>query len=253
MSFLIGILGGFLGIILAIVVIIAIVYFKIKSAVGPAKMGELKNAMTHVKEIARDEYTRKKSIAGMTSLLEPKIRRDFPEFNKDLLFSQNQKNIKKILNCIESKSLSEVENDVDLFYIEPQLRDTIEDMESNQVYEKFDNIEFNRSAISSYTKDKGRATIKLSTSLGFYYNTNRKDRKAYPDLKKETRYVTEFVYVYDESKVEERQLTVSIHCKNCGAPITNLGDSRCEYCMAPVERINLRAWKMSSYKEDYNN
>ena len=253
MSFLLSILGGFIGIILAVVVIIAVIYFKVRATLGPEHAMELKSAITHAKEIARDEYTRVKNISGLTSMLEPRILRDFPEFNRDLLFSQNEKNIRKILNGIEAKSVAEIDSDSDLIYIEPQVRETIEDMKSNNIDEKFDNIEFNRSAISSYTKDDGKATIRVSTSLGYYYDTNRKDRKAYPDLKKQTRYTTEYVYVYDEAKLNEKQLTISVHCKNCGAPITNLGDSHCEYCMAPVERINLRAWKMSSYKEDYNN
>ena len=231
MSFLISILGGFIGIILAVIVFIAIIYFKLKASVGPEHMGELKDAFKHAKEIARDEYTRVKSVAGMTSLLEPRILKDFPEFNKDLLFSINEKSLRKILNCIESKDISNVESDAELVYVEPQIREVIEDMNSNHIEEKFDNIEFNRSAISSYTKDNGKATIKVSTSLGYYYDSNRKDKKVYPDLKKQTRYVTEFVYVFDESKIQEKQLTTSIHCKNCGAPITNLGDSHCEYCI----------------------
>ena len=253
MVFFIAILGGFIGIILAIVVIVAVIYIKVKSAVGPQNMGELKHAMSHARDIARDEYTREKSISGLTSMLEPRIIKDFPEFNKDLLFSLNEKNLRKILNGIESKDITQIESDPDLIYIQPQIKARIEDMESNKIDEKFDNIEFNRSAISSYTKDNGKATIKVSTSVGYYYNSNRKDKKVYSDIKKQTRYVSEYIYVFDESRIDSKKIATSIHCKNCGAPIINLGNSYCEYCMTPVERINLRAWKMSSYKEDYNN
>lgn len=177
---------------------------------------------------------------------------DFPEFNKELLFSLNEKNLRKIFNCIESEDISEIDNDPDLIYMVPQIKAKIEDMKSNQIHEKFDNIIFNRSAIGSYTKDNGKATIKVSTSLGYYYKTNKKHTKSYDDIIKQTRYTSEFVYVYDEAKIGEKQISISIHCKNCGAPITSLGNSFCEYCMTPVQRINLRAWKMSSYKEDYN-
>lgn len=253
MVFFIAILGGFIGIILAVVIIIAIVYSKVKETVGSVQMGELKQAMTYAKDIARDEYTRVKDVSGLTSLLEPRIQKDFPEFNKDLLFSINEKNLRKIFNCIESKSMNEVDTDMDLIYVQPQLKARIEDMISNEIDEKFDNVEFNRSAISSYTKDNGKATIRVSTSVGYYYDSNRKDKKVYNDLKKQTRYTTEYIYVYDESKFDEKKTITAIHCKNCGAPIRNLGNSYCEYCMTPVERINLRAWKMSSYKEDYNN
>ena len=253
MIFFIAFLGGFIGIILAVILVVAIIYSKIKATVGKEHAKELKQVMSYVKDIARDEYTRVKDISGLTSLLEPRILKDFPEFNKDLLFSINEKNLRKIFNSIETKNVKEIENDSDLIYIEPQLRARIEDMESNKIDEKFDNIEFNRSAISSYTKDSKKATIRVSTSVGYYYNSNRKDKKVYSDLKKQTRYTTEFIYVYDESKIEDKKVSIAIHCKNCGAPIKNLGNSYCEYCMTPVERINLKAWKMSSYKEDYNN
>ena len=217
MNFFIAVIGGFLGVLLAIILFVAVIYFRLSASAGPGQMKELRNAFTHAKEIARDEYTRKKSVAGLTSLLEPRILKDFPEFNRDLLFSINEKNIRKILNCIEAKDISQIDNDSELVYVEPQIRAKIEDMKSNQINEKFDNIEFNRSAISSYTKDNGKSTIRVSTSLGYYYNSNRKDKKSYSDIKKETRYTTEFVYVYDESKIKEKQLTISIHCKNCGA------------------------------------
>ena len=39
-------------------------------------------------------------------------------------------------------------------------------------------------------------------------------------------------------------------CTNCGKEIPN-SSQFCEYCGNHVEKINLKIWKMSSYKEDY--
>ncbi len=252
MNFFIAILGGFLGILIAIIVIIFIIYIKVRSSLSSCQIKELKHAIVHAKDLDREQYSNQKNVVGLSKLLEPRIIHDFPEFNKDLLFSLNERNLRKIFNCIEKKDISNIEDDPDLLYIVPQLKAKIEDMKSSQINEKFDNIEFNRSAISSYTKENGKATIRVSTSIGYYYNTNKKGKKVFSDIMKQTRYTSEFVYVYDESKLGIKQIAISIHCKNCGAPITNLGNSYCEYCMTPVQRINLRAWKMSSYKEDYN-
>ena len=127
----------------------------------------------------------------------------------------------------------------------------IEDMKSNNVIEKFDNIEFNRHAIMAYNKNNGKATIKISTTLGYYYKTNRTDKKSYENIKKQTRYTSEFVYVYDERKFTKNQVTFSVLCPNCGAPLRGLESKFCEYCGNHVEKINLKIWKMSSYKEDY--
>lgn len=252
MNFLISILGGLFGILLAFIVIILIIYIKIRSMFSSSQRQELKNAIVHAKDIEKEQYSKEKHVVGLSKLLEPRIIHDFPEFNKDLLFSLNEKNLRKIFNCIENQDISEINDDPDLIYMMPQVKAKIEDMRSNQIHEKFDNIVFNRSAISSYTKEDGKATIKVSTSIGYYYKTNKKSTKSFNDIMKQTRYTSEFVYVYDEAKIGVRQIAISIHCKNCGAPITNLRNSFCEYCMTPVQRINLRAWKMSSYKEDYN-
>lgn len=252
MEFFLSILGGLIGFLLAIGIIIFIIYLKIRSVVGKAQMKELGHAISNAKNLQMEEYSRDKHVVGMTSLLEPRIVHDFPEFNKDLLFSITEKNLRKIFNCIELRDISFIEDDQDMYYVLPHLKEQIEDMKSNKTEEKFDNIVFNKSAISAYSNDNGRATIKVSTSLSYYYSTNRRDKKVFDNVKKATRYTSEFIYVYDETKFEGEQVAIMIHCKNCNAPIRNLGVSYCEYCMAPVERINLKAWKMASYKEDYN-
>ena len=59
------------------------------------------------------------------------------------------------------------------------------------------------------------------------------------------------MYIYDETKFDENQLSFSISCPNCGAPIRGLKTSNCEYCSSHIEKINLKVWKMTSYKEDY--
>lgn len=252
MNFFISILGGLIGILLAIGIVWAIIYCKLKATLGNVKMRELRTAMANAKDIEKQNYARNKNVVGMTNLLEPVILKDFPEFNRNLLFSKCENNLRKILNCIEYKDISVIKNDPDFVYIEPKLYEQISDMKSNNTEEKFDNIEFNRSAISGYTKENGKATIKVSTSLSYYYKTNRKDKKSFDGLKKQTRYTSKFIYVYDESKFDTEQVSFSLHCQNCGAPIRSLKESACEYCMAPVQRINFKAWKMASYKEDYN-
>ena len=119
------------------------------------------------------------------------------------------------------------------------------------IYEKFDDLKFNRHAIMAYTKKQGKATIKISTTLSYYYKTNRKDIKSYENIRKQTRYTSEFVYVYDERKFSQKQVTFSVLCPNCGAPLRGIDSTFCEYCGNHVEKINLKIWKMSSYKEDY--
>ena len=251
MDFFLSMLGVFAGIILAIVVIIFIVYLKLKATVGSQNMKELKNAISNVSNLQKEEYTREKNVKGMTKLLEPEIIRDFPEFNRDLIFSRCESNLRKIFNAIESQDTTAINNDEEFIYLREKINQQIEDMKSNNVTEKFDNIEFNRHAIMAYNKNNGKVTIKISTTLSYYYKTNRTDKKSYEDIKKQTRYTSEFVYVYNERRFTKNQVTFSVLCPNCGAPLRGLESKYCEYCGNHVERINLKIWKMSSYKEDY--
>ena len=148
--------------------------------------------------------------------------------------------LRKISNNIESRDVTAINNDEEFIYLREKIDQQIEDMKSNNVIEKFDNIEFNRHAIMAYNKNNGKATIKISTTLGYYYKTNRTDKKSYENIKKQTRYTSEFVYVYDERKFTKNQVTFSVLCPNCGAPLRGLESKFCEYCGNHVEKIYLK-------------
>lgn len=251
MNFFLSMIGALVGIIIAIGIIILIIYYKIKSTVGSANMKILTNAMSNSKNLEMEEYSRPKNVKGMTKLLEEEILRDFPDFNKDLIFATCESNLRKILNALESQDDSNIKSDSNFIHLKRKIAEQIIDMKSNNIKEKYDNIEFYRHAISAYNKKNGKATIQISSTLSYYYNTNRKDKKVFSNIKKQTRYTSEFIYVYDESNFNENQITFSVHCPNCGAPLKNLESNYCEYCSTYIEKINLKVWKMSSYKEDY--
>lgn len=255
MSFLAGMLGviiGFIVVAIVICVVIFIIYKKVTSTItetiGMENLNEIKNAAKNVKNLKDEEYTREKNVSGMTKLLEPEILKDFPEFNKDLLFSTVERELRKIFNCLESKSTESLKDDLDSIIILPKVKEQIEDMKTTNTEVKFDDVEFHRHAIKKYLKSKGIATIETSTTLEYYYYNNKKENN---NLKKQTRYTCEFIYIYDETKFDEKQNVFSISCPNCGAPIMGLKNQICDYCMTKVHPINLKLWKMSSYKEDY--
>ena len=256
MSFLAGALGvifGFLIIAVIVGIVIFIVYKKVTNTItetiGKENFNEIKNVAKNVKNLKDEEYTREKNVSGMTKLLEPEILRDFPEFNKDLLFSTVEREIRKIFNSLESKSIESLQNDTESLIILPKVKEQIEDMKTSNTQVKYDDVVFHRHAIKKYLKSKGIATVETSSTLEYYYyNSNIKENS---NLKKQTRYTCEFIYIYDETKFDDKQNVFSISCPNCGAPIRGLKNQTCEYCMTKVHPINLKLWKMSSYKEDY--
>ena len=138
--------------------------------------------------------------------------------------------------------------DSESILILPKVKEQITDMKTTNTSVRYDDVIFHRHAIKNYLKSPGVATVQTSTTVEYYYfNSNIKNN----NLKKQTRYTCEFVYIYDETKFEDRQNVFSRSCPNCGAPIRGLKNQTCEYCMTQVHPINLKIWKMSSYKEDY--
>ncbi len=244
-----GFLGTSLGLIIGVAIIVLIIYFKVRSIVGKTNLEVI---LKRAKNSGQQEYTREKYVGGMTKIIEPNILRDFSDFNKELLYSKVEQNLVKIFNCIEEKSIKNIQNDNDLIYIIPALKEKIVDMKGNNINIRYDNVEFHAHAIKSYLKTEGKATIVISSTLGYYYSDDSSsNNEKFKSLKRQTRYTTEFVYVYDETKFKPNENVFSISCPNCGAPLTNLGAENCSYCGIHIEHINLKSWYMISYNEDY--
>jgi len=253
MGFLMGFLGACIGIIAAIGIIVFIVYCKVRNTVGAANMKTIMNAAKNAKNVEQEEYTRQKDVSGITKLLEPSIIKDFGDFNKDLLYAKVEKNLLNIFNALEEKSVSSIMDNNELIYMKSAIKDRIIDMKNNNINIKYDEVKFHRHAIKNYLKTRGKATITISSTLEYYYEDSSKsnNKKSFGNLKKQTRYTTEFVYVYDETKFKNNEKAVTISCTNCGAPLRELGAGNCEYCGTYIEPINLKNWFMISYKEDY--
>lgn|SRR5574344_1036399 len=248
MQILLNFFGIIIGVVVAILAIVGVIYFKFRNAIGIANMRELVNVAKNAKSVQQEEYCRIKSISGMTGLLESEIRRDVPEFNTNLLFSKTQSNLTKIFNSITNKSVDEIIDDEEFVLILPSVKKIIE--ESVEI--SYKDIEFHDFAIKKYNRGTGVATITVVTNVGYYYsNSLNKKNEEYKNFKKETRYTCNFVYIYDESKFKNNQKGFTISCPNCGAPINKLNVGHCEYCSSTIIPINLKLWKMSSYKEDY--
>lgn len=211
----------------------------------------LNTIVSSIQDYEQEEITKPKNVVGMTKIMEESILKDFPDFNKDLLFNITETNLRKIFQAIKNKDTSELNADKSLSFIYQNVAKVIDDYRKNNIYEEYTDIFFHQHAIKDYRKSKGKATITVSTSLEYYYKTNRKNGKDYISYKKQTRYTTNFCYVYDEVLFDNNQVEFSVNCPNCGAPMKKMGSGKCEYCNSYVEMINLKAWKMISYKEDY--
>lgn len=248
-----------LSLILIIGIVALIIIFEVKKIIKKFKgseLGMIVNAASEAANYEKNEYSRQKDVNGMTVLVEPRVVEDFPDFSKEMLYSQVESDLRKIFNAIESQDISKILSQDELFLIKDEVIEKINDLKSMNKKVKYDSVSFNRHALKKYYKDSGIATIEVSSSIGYYYfesgDDNTKISKSFNNIKKQTRYTTKYSYVYDETKISDEKYILGINCPNCGAPINLLSGKVCKYCGTGIENVNLKSWRISWYKEDYN-
>lgn len=250
MKLLMIFLGVIFGVIIFLGIIALIIYGNLKSAFQKLgfKVNNLSDMADEMNKIKREDSTRARSISGMTSLLLPTIRQDFPEFNEKELYSMTELSLRKIFNSIEEKNKDYVK---DMPLIRNSVSNIIDDYETSSISVHYDDIEFHKFALYKYERKDGVATITVSTSVGYYYRKEKDGKIIEGDtkLKKQTRYQCDFIYIYDEKKVASDAKVLAINCPNCGAAISSLGHKFCEYCGTAVKEVNLKSWEFSSYEE----
>ncbi len=250
MNVLAIVVGVILGVILFLGIIALILYGRVKLAMRKMgfKVNSLSDMADEVARIKEEDSTRARSISGMTSLLLPNIRKDFPDFNEQELYNKAETALRKVFSAIENKDVEELSS---LPLLQSNVKKIVEDYQTSNISERYDDIHFHKFAIFQYEKKNGMATITISIALEYYYQ-KKKDEKILVDFtkyKKQTRYQCKFIYVYDESKVDSSAKVLAINCPNCGAAIKVLGHKFCDYCGTAVKEVNLKSWECSSYAE----
>ena len=250
----------FLGTIVGVILLALYIWWRITSAikrnVGTTGYNllrdRIKEGISNGELFEGDFEADHKSISGMTEILEHKIRNDFDDFHASELFNLNNKCLKAIFNTLEDKDITHLEGNVyDL--IKTNIYEQIQDMNGRDIEVNYDDIRINKNTLKSYSNKDGSATIEVNTSLSYFYKTNNKKEKSYEKYRKETRYTTKFILVYDAEKFDGKSVTYAVNCPNCGAPVPSKG-GECKYCGTYVEgvglnTINLKSWRLISYKE----
>lgn len=250
MSFLLGFLGAIVGVIVIILAIVFVVLKKIQRGLGISGINSISSLKKFSDDCIIQNSNTPKSVNGMTSLVEPQILSDFPEFNKEIIYSLVESNLKTIFNQIENLEINKIP---ELELVNNILEKEVEDLREQKVVIKYDNVVFHRHALKRYEKSNGIATVTTSSTLEYnYYDSRRKEN---PTYKTQTRYTCKFIYIYDINKIPKKSShpVFIYNCPNCGAPLTNLENAKCLYCASHIEEINLKTWKMASYKDDYLN
>ncbi len=251
-----GFLFGFLGVIFGIIFLISIVYLIIRNLLNKYGFSgrSIKSIYDEAKRIEMEDKERHKQVSGMTKVLLPEIQRDFKDFDEKEIYVLVEKSLRAIFNAIENEDMSYLKSD-DFNIIREKVQNQINDLQSNNISYRYDDVVFHKHAIKSYRCQKDVATIEISSSLEYYYS-KRKDNKelSHDEIKKQTRYTTTLVYIIDNTKTGFDINVLGLHCPNCGSPITSLKQSKCSYCNSAINiqiASLLKCWKIINYKEDY--
>lgn len=237
-------------ILLAIIAFIGLlflaIYAKLRKILIETGFGNLRSVFNEMKTSSDAIRYNEKSISGMTKLLEPTILKDFPNFNKNELYSMCEKDLRTVFRCLEDKTgdgLSEM----------PLLKETvlkqIADLSDDYIDVNYSNINFHNFSIKNYEKKNGAATVEIATSLEYDYKETKKSKVIKNDNKLQKRFSCKYIYIYDVKLFGKYEHVFGINCPNCGAAVVDLGVKTCRYCNAHIEDINLSSWQLSSYKE----
>ena len=161
MSFLAIFLGNIVGILLIVVLAYLAIRNKVKNFLGDSDFKLLKDQIKNGDyETEEDAYTRDKSIGGMTSIYEPQIRTDFPDFNLSLLFNNIEKNLRAILNAKTNLDKSLLDDD-QLVLVRNIVAKEIDDLKYNNISVSYKDISFKQHAIKHYAKKNNLSLILL--------------------------------------------------------------------------------------------
>ena len=210
------------------------------------------NDLNKIQDMMTDELAnRPKSVSGMTSLLLPKINKDFPDFNYDEIKVRAENILVSYFNAIDKEDpelAKEAGNDIMW-----QIKSYLEGLNHNNKREHFEEPTVHKTEITSYVKSEGRCTITLQSAAGFYHYITDSTGGVVSGSKEhlyQTRYNISLFYIQDRELVEnDIDGVLGLHCPNCGAPVKSLGAKNCEYCGSFVQEINIHSWTFEKIKE----
>lgn len=179
-----------------------------------------------------------RSVSSIESFAISNIKQDYPDLNINEIRAIVEKEITNFYRSIEEgneKAFQEIEA------IHALVLSKIEDNKNKNI--KYDDLKFHRTVVNKYFKSGGIATLTFQSSFEYNYKENGLTKR-----KVQERINTEMIYVYDVSKSNSLTIkALGLNCPNCGAPVTSLGDKKCEYCGTGIKDIVKKNWVINKF------
>lgn len=244
----------FLAIIAGIGISSFVIYQKIKSKVEQVSMAAFgtRDFIDGYKRQADELTERPKSVSAMTRVFAPQIARDFPEFNLEQFRNKAENLLVCALQAVSAGNAGLLRDASE--ELRQQVVNQIEGNRSAGIQEIYRDIRVHQTEISNYQKKDGKCIITFQSAVEHFHYKEKDGSVTWGDAqrKQQTKYNTELVYIQDASRMGAGN-ALGTTCPNCGAPITNLGNMRCEYCGAAVTPVDEKVWTLQQYYEvDYH-
>lgn len=242
-----------LSLILIIILIIYIAYRRITRKVKSV-MRDLygtSNLRDADRMLKQEMAATPKSVSAMTSLLLPKITKDFPDFSFPEMRDRANNVLTSYLMAVDNNNPSVLKEGTE--DLKAKLKNQLDMLHSQDYSEHFEDIAIHRNEIYRYQKLSGRCIITFQAAVQYLHYIIDGSGKVVggdKDTIFQTKYNIDLVYLQDRNIVNQTMDSgLGLNCPNCGAPIKGLGEKFCEYCGTAVIEFNIKTWSFNNIQE----
>ncbi len=230
-------------VVICVLLIIHFVLEKIRSLTGI--IYAVNSLFEGMKAQEIDYANTPKNVSSGTGIFLPQIMKDFPEFHLEEMKRKAEEIIFAYLLSIHEQKEDLLDREDVTKELKNKLNMKIRALQSNNSFERYEQIKIHRTEIHRYRKESGRTSIVFQSAVGhvFYVEKKGKVVRGRKERLTQNRYNVEMCYIQDREKVNRNEETgYSLHCPNCGGVITSLGNKQCPYCGSGVGEYNIRVW-----------
>ena len=191
-----------------------------------------------------------RTVSDLSSLILPKLAKDFPEFNNTEMSKRASNVLTSYLFAIDEgnpEQLSEGNED-----LRNKLTMQVKINKDKGYVEHFERMAVHKCVLHKYEKTDGKCSLIYQASIQYihYITAGETIKTGRKDLMDQAKYNIELVYIQDRDQVNKySELALGSRCPHCGGQIKNLGDKKCPYCDSDVEIVNIYAWSFSDVSE----
>lgn len=196
----------------------------------------------NLQDISQESYNVPLSVSGGTNLYLPRIKKDFPDFELNIVSKKVEQFFISYFEALEKESLASLNNIEVTEAVIDKIRFEIDDMKSLQEKKNIDRVKLNALSIWSYSKSKEVATINFQVSLGYRYRDE--NPRGLDTGVVQVKYGLDMSFLFEDHSIDNFALT----CKSCGGPLKD-SQNFCPFCNAALVRNIEMVWRISGFDE----